>query len=136
MLYKLYDECFIMTENEISKIIVHVCFDIHYKLGPGLFETVYESILTYELIKKGLNVERQKPIPVNWDGITIDQSFHADLIVNDKDLIEIKSIATIAHVHKKQVLTYLKLTGLKLGLLINFNEALIKNGIIRIVNGL
>ena len=125
-----------MTENEISKIIVDTCYRIHVALGPGLFESVYEEILTFELIKKELLVARQQAIPVVWQEIKMDQGFRADLIIENKVLVEIKSVETIAPVHKKQVLTYLKLTGLKLGLLINFNEALIKNGITRIVNKL
>lgn len=125
-----------MTENEISRIIVDASFQIHSKLGAGLFESVYEEILNYELKKRGLTVERQKGIPVYWNEIKMDQGFRADLIVNNKVLIEIKSVETIIRVHHKQVQTYLKLTKLKLGLLINFNDALIKNGIQRIVNGL
>jgi len=125
-----------MTENELSKIIVDSCYHIHVNLGPGLFESVYEEILYYELIQKGLNVARQKPIPVIWKEIKMDQGFRADLIVENKVLIEIKSVESIAKVHQKQVMTYLKLTGLKLGLLVNFNESLIKNGITRIVHKL
>lgn len=125
-----------MTENQLSKIIVDICYHIHVELGPGLFESVYEGILAYELIQAGLTVSRQQTIPVVWRGLQMDQGFKADLIVENKVLIEIKSIETIADVHKKQVMTYLKLTGLHLGLLINFNEKLIKNGISRIVNNL
>jgi GxxExxY protein len=125
-----------MTENELSKIIVDCCFKIHTTLGPGLLESVYEETLTYELIRKDLFVKRQQGIAVIYDQVKMDLGFRADLIVEDKVLIEIKSIENIAPVHQKIVLTYLKLTGLKLGLLINFNEALIKNGIQRIVNGL
>ena len=125
-----------MTENELSKIIVDSCYHIHVNLGPGLFESVYEEILYYELIQKGLEVSRQKPIPVIWKEIKMDQGFRADLIVENKVLIEIKSVESIAKVHQKQVMTYLKLTGLKLGLLVNFNESLIKNGITRIVHKL
>ena len=125
-----------MTENEISKIIVNSCYQLHTELGPGLFESVYEEILYYELRQEGLQIERQKPIPVIWKEIKMEQGFRADLVVNNKVLIEIKSVEAIAPVHHKQVLTYLKLTGLKLGLLINFNEAFIKDGIQRIVNNL
>jgi GxxExxY protein len=125
-----------MTENEISKIIVNSCFQIHNELGPGLFESVYEEILFHELTQQGLKVSKQQAIPVIWKDIKMEQGFRADLIVENKVLIEIKSVESIAPVHQKQVLTYLKLTGLKLGLLINFNEALIKNGITRIVNNL
>ncbi|RMG25111.1 MAG: GxxExxY protein [Bacteroidetes bacterium] len=125
-----------MTENEISKIIVDTCYRIHVELGPGLFESVYEEILAYELMQQGLQLVRQQAIPVVWKEVKMDLGFRADLIVENKVLIEIKSVEVIAPVHQKQVLTYLKLTGIKLGLLINFNEALIKNGITRIVNKL
>ena len=125
-----------MTENEISKIIVDTCYRIHVELGPGLFESVYEEVLTYELQQLGLHISRQQAIPIIWKEVKMDQGFRADLIVESKVLIEIKSVEAIAPVHQKQVLSYLKLTGLKLGLLVNFNEALIKNGITRIVNKL
>jgi GxxExxY protein len=125
-----------MTENDLSKIIVDTCYQIHVALGPGLFESVYEEILYYELIQKGLSVSRQQAIPLIWKGIRMDQGFRSDLIVEGRVLIEIKSVGAIAPVHLKQVLTYLKLTGMKLGLLINFNEALIKDGITRVVNNL
>ena len=125
-----------MTENELSKIIVDVSYKIHTKLGPGLLESVYEAVLCYELTKKGLQVERQKPIPVIWEDVYLDIGFRSDLIVENKVIIEIKSVAEISNVHPKQLLTYLKITDLKLGLLINFNESLIKNGIKRIVNNL
>jgi len=110
-----------MNENQLSKIIVNCCFQVHTELGPGLFESVYEEILDYELRNEGLMVERQKGIPVVWKGIKMDQGFRADLIVEKKVLIEIKSVEAIARVHQKQVLTYLKLTELKLGMLVNFN---------------
>ena len=122
-----------MTENEISKIIVDVAYKVHCKLGPGLLESVYEEILYFEFLKLGLKVQRQKVVPVVWDDIL---GFRADLIIENKVIIELKSIENIAPVHQKQLLTYLKITGIKLGLLINFNEALIKDGITRIVNNL
>jgi len=125
-----------MTENELSKIIVNSCFQIHIELGPGLFESVYEECLYYELVQQGLLVERQKELPVVYKGIKMEIGFRTDLIVEQKVIVEIKSVELIAPVHQKQVLTYLRLTGLKLGLLINFNEALIKDGIQRIVNNL
>lgn len=125
-----------MKENDISGIIIDACFHIHNELGAGLFESVYEEVLFYELNKRGLEVYKQKPIPVVWKELKMDVGFRADLIVENKVIIEIKSIDTIAPVDKKQLLTYLKITGLKLGLLINFNEALIKDGITRIVNNL
>jgi len=125
-----------MTENDISKTIIGICLKIHKKLGAGLFESVYEEILFHELKLIGLKLDRQKLIPVIWDGVKMDQGFRADLIVENKVIIEIKSVGALAPVHKKQLLTYLKLTNLKLGLLINFNEALIKDGIKRVVNNL
>lgn len=125
-----------MTENEISKIIVDKCYRIHVELGPGLLESVYEEILFFELTKEHLKVERQKSLPVFWKEKKMNLGFRADLIIENKVIIELKSIEKIAPVHPKQLLTYLKVTNLKLGLLINFNEVLIKNGITRIVNNL
>ena len=125
-----------MTENEISKIVVDCCFKIHTSLGPGLLESVYEEILCFELQKRGLKVERQKGLPVIYDNLKMDLGFRADVIVENKVILELKSIETLAPVHSKILLTYLKVTDIKLGLLINFGEALIKNGIHRIVNNL
>jgi GxxExxY protein len=125
-----------MTENEISKIIVDKCYQIHVELGPGLLESVYEEVLYFELKQEGLKVERQKSLPVTYKGLEMNIGFRADLIVDDKVIIELKSVELIAPVHPKQLLTYLRITNLKLGLLINFNEVLIKNGITRIVNNL
>jgi len=125
-----------MTENEIAKHILDASFKIHRQLGPGLFESVYEHILEHELIKKGIEVKAQVSIPVIWEGVKMDKGFRADLIVDSKVIVEIKSIDAINPVHQKQLLTYLRLTNIKLGLLLNFNEALMKDGIQRIVNGL
>ena len=125
-----------MNENEISKVIVNTAYDIHVQLGPGLLESVYEEVVYNELIEQNLKVERQKAIPLIWKNNKLSLGFRADLIVDNKVLIELKSVESIAPVHPKQVLTYLKLTGIKLGLLINFNGALIKNGITRIANNL
>jgi GxxExxY protein len=125
-----------MTENEVARLIVDASFKVHTTLGPGLLESVYEKALTHELRKRGFAVEVQKEIPVIYDGIDLGCGFRADLVVNGIVLIELKSIEEIAAVHKKQTLTYLRLTGIKLGLLLNFNEVLIKNGISRVVNGL
>ena len=133
---RLWVKLVLMTENKLSKIIVNACYQVHSQLGPGLFESVYEEILNYELKNEGLEIERQKTIPVIWKDIKMEQGFRADLIINKKVLIEIKSVEAIAPIHQKQVQTYLKLTGIKLALLVNFNEALIKNGISRIVNNL
>ena len=125
-----------MHENEIARIVVDVCYQIHRKLGPGLLESVYVVLLLHELRKRGLQVEREVPIPILWDGIRIDVAFRADLIVNDKLIIEVKSVEKIAPVHPKQLLTYLRLADLRLGLLVNFGEKLIKDGIERVVNNL
>lgn len=126
-----------MTENQISKIVIGSCIKIHQKLGPGLFESVYENILFYELSKiQKLKVIRQQGIPVIYDDINFEIGFRADLIIENKVLIELKSVESIHDVHKKQVLTYLRLSNLKLGLLINFNESLLSKGITRIVNNL
>jgi GxxExxY protein len=125
-----------MHENDIAQHIVEATYRIHTRLGPGLFESVYEEILAYELKKLGLGVEQQKGLPVTWDGLRMELGFRADLIVEHKVIVEIKSVEAIAPVHPKQLLTYLKVSGLKLGLLINFNTTLIKDGIKRIVNGL
>ena len=126
----------LMTENEIAKIVVHACFQIHQRLGPGLLKSVYESVLEYELKKHGLHVARQVGIPIVYDEVKFDEGFRADLIVEDKVILEVKSVEQTAPVHRKQVLTYLKLTDRRLGLLINFGSALIKDGITRLVNRL
>ena len=125
-----------MTENELSRIIVNSCFNIHIALGPGVLESVYEEALAYELVNQNLLIRKQQALPAVYKQVRLDLGFRTDLIVEDKVIIEIKSIETIAPVHHKQLLTYLKLTGIKLGLLVNFNEALIKDGIHRIVNKL
>ena len=125
-----------MSENELSKIIVNTAFEIHQKLGPGLLESVYECIMYYELNAQGLTVERQKAVPVYWKGLKMDIGFRADLVVENKVIVELKSVETLAPVNFKKTLNYLRLMDLKLGLLINFNEALIKDGISRIVNKL
>jgi len=125
-----------MTENEIAKIIVDSAYHIHAKLGPGLLESVYEVILAHALRKRGLKTERQVSIPIQFDGIRFDEGFRADLIVEEKLIVELKSIEKTQPVHKKQLLTYLKLTDLKLGLLINFGARLMKEGVFRVVNNL
>jgi len=121
-------------ENEIASKVLNICFDIHKKYGPGLFESVYEKILCYELTKSNLEFVCQYPVEVIHDGVNMELGFRADVIVEEAVLIELKSISKLEDVHFKQVITYLKLTRLKLGLLINFNETLLKNGIKRIVN--
>ena len=125
-----------MTENEVAKQIVDVAFKIHSTYGPGLLESVYETIMAYELNKRGLRVNRQQAIPVIHEEVRMELGFRADLIVEGKVVVEIKSIEAIGPVHKKQLLTYLRLTDKHLGLLINFHVDLIKNGISRVVNGL
>jgi GxxExxY protein len=124
-----------MHENEISREIV-VAYKIHTRLGPGLFESVYERILRYELEKRGLIVLAQHPVPVIYEAVSIEEAFRADLIVHEKVIVELKSVEAIAAIHRRQLLTYLRLSGLRLGLLINFNVGLIKDGISRIANGL
>ena len=125
-----------MTENEIGKVVVGAAIAVHKELGPGLFETVYEVILTHELKKHGLNVKRQVPISIEYDGIKFDEGFRADIIIENKVILELKSVESVTKAHKKQVLTYLRLTGCRLGYLMNFGEDLMKHGITRIVNGL
>ncbi|MGE0826040.1 MAG: GxxExxY protein [Candidatus Binatia bacterium] len=125
-----------MHENEIAKVVVDVAYQIHSRLGPGLLESVYEAVLVHEIRKRGLHAEAQVPIPVVWEEVKLEVGFRADLIVERKVVIELKSIEQIAPVHKKQLLTYLRLTDCRLGLLINFGAELIKNGISRVVNNL
>lgn len=125
-----------MTENDLSKVLVDIFLKVHKKLGPGLLESVYEEVVCFELVKQGLNFSRQQGIPVVYEDVKLDLGFRADIVVEDKVVIEIKSVELIAPVHHKQLLTYLKLTDKKLGLLVNFNVNLIKEGITRIVNNL
>ncbi len=125
-----------MTENEISKILVDIFLKIHTRLGPGLLESVYETAICYELNKADLKYQRQQGIQVIYDNVKMDLGFRADIIVEQKLIIEIKSVESITPVFLKTLLTYLRLTDTKLGLLVNFNVALIKNGITRVVNNL
>lgn len=125
-----------MSENELAKLAVDVCFKIHTRLGPGLLESVYEEIVEYELRKLNLFIERQKDLPVNWDNLKLEKGYRADLIIERKLLMELKSVEQILPVHQKQTLTYIRLQNIKLALLVNFNVAYIKDGIQRIVNGL
>lgn len=124
-----------MTENEIGKIIVDCAVRLHMELGPGLLETVYEVLLVHLLQEAGLKVERQTPIPIQFRGVKFDEGFRADVIVEDKVILELKSVESVSKAHKKQVLTYLKLTGKKLGYLLNFGEGMMKDGISRVLNG-
>jgi GxxExxY protein len=125
-----------MTENEISAILVKVFLKIHRTLGPGLLESVYEEIICYELAQHALEFKRQRGIKVIYEGVQLDLGFRADILVENKVLIEVKSIESVAPVHFKIFLTYLKLSGIRLGLLVNFNVELIKNGIHRVANNL
>ena len=125
-----------MTENAIAKEIVDAAFRIHTTLGPGLLESVYDTVLAFELGRRGLRTVRQQAIPVVYENVRIDAGFRADMIVEDKVIVEVKSVELLAPVHKKQLLTYLRLADKRLGLLINFQVALIKDDITRIVNGL
>ncbi|WP_035482911.1 GxxExxY protein [Algoriphagus marincola] len=124
------------NENEISKIVLDTAFEVYFKLGPGLLESIYEQILAIELKNKGLKIETQVPIPVFWKGNEIGTGYRADILIERKVLIELKSVEKVLPVHPKQLKTYLKVLDLKLGLLINFNEAKFVNGIVRVVNGL
>jgi GxxExxY protein len=124
-----------VNENEIGRIVVDCAVQLHRELGPGLLEIVYEVLLEHQIRETGLYVERQVQIPIEFHGIRFDEGFRADMIVERKVILELKSVENISKAHKKQVLTYLKLTGLKLGYLLNFGQALMKDGIYRIVNG-
>ena len=125
-----------MDENAIGKIVVDVAIQIHRELGSGLMENVYEVVLAKELENRGLSVRRQVPVPIAYRGIRFDEGFRADIIVEDRVILELKSIEQVAKVHSKQTLTFLRLTGLRLGFLLNFGAALMKDGIERVVNGL
>lgn len=126
-----------LSENDISKIAIGAALKVHTLLGPGLLESVYEEILIYELLKvEGISVRTQVEIPILYDGKVFSKSFRADVIINNKVILELKSVQEISDLHKKQLLTYLKLSGLKLGLILNFNELRLRDGITRIVNNL
>jgi GxxExxY protein len=125
-----------MDENEIAKVIVDAAMKVHKALGPGLLESVYERVLCHELRKRGLEVKCQVPIPITYEDMVFDEAFRADLIIEEKVIIELKSVEHVQPVHKKQLLTYLRLADMRLGLLINFGSALLKDGISRVVNRL
>jgi GxxExxY protein len=125
-----------MNENEIATIVVDAAITVHRELGPGLLESVYEVIFAYELEQRGLRVSRQVPIAILYKQMTFDAAFRADIVVDEKVIVELKSVEQISEAHKKQVQTYLRLSGCKLGFLLNFGEALMKRGITRVVNGL
>ena len=125
-----------LTENQLSKITLDAAFKVHSRTGPGLLETVYEVVLAHELRKQGLHVERQVPIPIRYDELEFEEGFRADLVVEDKLIVELKSVEKLAPIHGKQVLTQLRLSGYRLGLLINFGEVHLRDGVERIANGL
>jgi len=125
-----------MTENEIGTILVGTAIEIHRELGPGLLESVYEIVMEDELKQRGLAVKRQVSISIVYKGIAFAEAFRADLLVADKVVVELKSVEQINKAHRKQIQTYLRLTGLKLGYIFNFGAALMKEGIVRAVNGL
>ena len=125
-----------MTENEIGKDVVDAAITVHRALGPGLLETVYECVFAHELSERGLRLKRQVAIPIHYQGLRFDEGFKVDIVVEDKVILELKSVEKVIPAHKKQIQTYLRLTGLKLGFLLNFGEALMKDGITRAVNGL
>jgi GxxExxY protein len=125
-----------MSENELAKLAVNICFNIHTRYGPGMFESVYESIFCHEWRKTGLSIRRQEGIKVIHEGFDMGIGFIPDIVLDNKVILELKSIEALAEVHYKQIRTYLRITNLKLGLLVNFNVPLIKNGIHRIANNL
>ena len=125
-----------MTENEIAKRVVDSALKVHKALGPGVFESVYEVVLAHELRGRGLQVERQLSIPVRYENVVFDEGFRADLVIEKKLIVEVKSVEVTKPVHKKQLLTYLRLADVRLGLLINFGTELMRQGMHRIVNGL
>lgn len=124
------------TENQLSKLILDAAFKVHTTTGPGLLESVYETTLAYELRKAGLQVERQVPIPIHYAELIFDEGFRADLLVEGKVIVELKSVEKLAPVHSKQLLTQLRLSDRRLGLLINFGEVRLKDGIQRVANGM
>ncbi len=124
-----------LTENEVARVVVDAAFKVHTALGPGLLESVYETVLAHELGARGFRVQRQVPIAIEYDGMRFNEAFRADLLVEDVLIVELKSIEAIRPVHEKQLLTYLRLSPRKLGLLINFGAPVIKDGITRVVNG-
>jgi GxxExxY protein len=125
-----------IPENDIAREIVDAAFKVHSTLGPGLLESVYQAVLTHELHRRGLRVQREVPIGIGYDNLRFDVGFRADLLVNERVIVELKSVEHTAPVHAKQVLTYVRLAKLRLGLLVNFGAARIKDGITRVVNGL
>ncbi len=124
-----------MTEYEIGEIVVDCAVKVHMRLGPGLLESLYETVLCHELQNRGLSIQRQVPVPITYGQMQFTEGFRADLIVDGMVILELKSVERVTKVHKKQLLTYLRLSGRKVGYLLNFGEALMKDGISRIING-
>ena len=125
-----------MDENQIAAIAMDVGFDIHRRFGPGLLESAYQALMVHGLRKQGLCVNTEVMMPLEWDGVHIDAGFRADIVINDLVIIELKSVEFLADVHKKQLLTYLRVSGKRLGLLMNFGQAMFKDGFVRIANGM
>ena len=125
-----------MHENDIGRMIIDAAIKIHRQLGPGLLEMAYEVVLAHELCVRGLEVKRQVPISIKYGNIRFDEGFRADLIIENKVIVELKAVEHLTNAHKKQLLTYLRLTGYRLGYLLNFSESLLKHGLVRTVNGL
>ncbi|AIN73071.1 GxxExxY protein [Flavobacterium psychrophilum] len=124
-----------MTENDISRVVFESALKVHQALGPGLLESAYEECLFYELKKHNLKIEKQKALPLIYDEIKLDAGYRIDIIIEDKFIVEIKAVEALTDVHLAQLLTYLRLSNCKLGLLINFNVSLLKNGVRRVING-
>jgi GxxExxY protein len=125
-----------MDENAVAKAVVNAAFHIHKRLGPGLLESVYETVLAHNLLKQGMKVQRQQVLPVKYDDLEIKEGFRIDLLIHDLVIVEVKATLEMSPVFKQQLRTYLKLSGKRLGLLINFNEVLLKDGVVRIANGM
>ncbi len=123
-----------MDINDLTGEIINAAIKVHKVMGPGFFESVYEEVLTYELTKRGFKAERQVDVPVYYDDVKMGVGFRADILVNDEVIVEIKSVEKIVPLNKKQILSYIRLTGLQVGLLINFNEELLKDGLTRLIN--
>ena len=133
--FLVFDFLFFMTENELTYRIIHCAMEVYNHLGPGLLEEVYERALMYELVNAGLKAESQVALPLVYKGVDLEKSYRVDILVEEKIILELKSVAQLEPVHYKQLLSYLKLSGLRIGYLINFNEKDFKNGYHRIVNG-
>ena len=129
-------ESFDMNENEIGTVVLEAAVEVHRELGPGLLESIYEAALSYELNLRGLNVERQMSLPIRYKGLEFDEGFRADIVVESRVILELKSVEKLNNAHRKQIQSYLKLADMRLGYLLNFAQALMKDGIVRAVNNL